>query len=70
MKFKVGDTYHIMLGLKKPHKIHIVSIVDDNMVVYKWYGRMQQWWHYVIEIDSILEIKIERARNHHAHKEV
>ena len=70
MQFKVGDTYHIMLGLGKPYKIHIVSIIDDNMVVYKWYGRHKQWWHYVVEIDSILEIKIERAHNHHTHKEV
>ena len=29
-------------------KIHVLAIVE-GMVVYRWYGKHKQWWHYYIE---------------------
>ncbi len=62
MKFKKGDTHHLYLGLGKPYKIHIVAIIDREMVVYKWYGRTKQWWHYKIEHREILSMTIQRDK--------
>lgn len=30
-------------------KIHIVEVVDGEMVVYRYFGRHKQWWHYGVE---------------------
>jgi len=50
----------MLISGARSYKIHIRAIVDDNMIVYKWFGRHQQWWHYEIECAEILEIKIEK----------
>ncbi len=63
--FKKGDTYHIIKGHVKPYKIHIVSIIKDNgnrLVVYKYFGRHKQWWHYCIEDEEILDFKIDLCK--------
>lgn len=31
------------------YRIHIVEIVDCEMVVYRYYGIHKQWWHYGVE---------------------
>jgi hypothetical protein len=31
------------------HRLHIVQVVDGDMVVYKFFGRHKQWWHYGVE---------------------
>ena len=59
MEFKAGQTYHIIKGIEI-YKIHIVSVIDENQVVYKWFGKQQRWWHYNIILDVELEIEIER----------
>ena len=62
MNFKKGDVYYISsIGAsKKPYKIHILEIIDETMIVFKWYGRRNQWWHYKIEHTQILSLKIKR----------
>ena len=45
--FKEKETYYISQRRYK-YKIHICSIIDNNMVVYKFYGKHKQWWHYDI----------------------
>ncbi len=62
MKFKFGDTYQINRGPGKPYKIYVLAIIDGDMVVYKWYGRHKQWWHYEIEDAEFLEWKVEFAQ--------
>ncbi len=37
------------------------QIIDDFYIVYKWYGKSKQWWHYVIDYDEALELKITRC---------
>lgn len=63
MEFKVGDTHHKFIGPGNPYKIHVVAIVDEVHVVYKWYGKHKQWWHYEVEHKDLLEIQIERAKS-------
>jgi len=61
MNFIKGNTYYILRSTGKPYKIHILAIVDSNMVVFKWYGRHKQWWHYEIQHANILESEIQYA---------
>jgi uncharacterized protein YndB with AHSA1/START domain len=65
MEFKVGDHFHMIQAGQgvKEYKCHILAIVDDDQIVYKWYGKHKQWWHYVVEYDWAVEMKIK------AHKE-
>ena len=62
MEFKKGETYYISQGPGKNYKIHIVEIVDGCMVVFKWYGRHKQWWHYEIKKAVFLELEINLAK--------
>ena len=56
--YKVNDVFYMLKSPGKPYKCHVVAIVDDYMVVYKWYGRVKQWWHYeVYHNDFIREVK-------------
>lgn len=38
--------------MNNPYKYHIVLEFEDNgnkYIVFKYYGRYKQWWHYQIE---------------------
>jgi hypothetical protein len=63
-KLKVGDIFYCQKGLPndKPYKCHVLAIVDEYMVVYKWYGRRKQWWHYEVEHKETIDFKIEHAK--------
>ena len=42
---KVGDVFHDL----RRYKCHIVAIVNDDkgtVIVYRYYGKVKQWWHY------------------------
>lgn len=62
MEFVVGSQHCALVSGIEPYKIHILGIVDCEQIVFKWYGRHKQWWHYQIERRDILEIKISRAK--------
>ena len=64
MEFKIGDTHPLHCGAGKPYKIYVLAIIDGDQIAFKWYGRHKQWWHYQIEHADILDIRIERAREH------
>ena len=51
---KVGDTFALRMH-GKHYKAHVLAIIDEEYVVYKWYGRHKQWWHYNIECWFLLE---------------
>jgi len=38
------------------YKCHVIAVVEEQ-VVYRWYGKHKQWWHYEIE-DMHFLIKI------------
>lgn len=67
LDFKVGQTYraHIMgnIGI---YKIYIEAIIpsvnrNGNMIVYRYYGKHKQYWHYVIKEDWWVTQDIEWA---------
>jgi hypothetical protein len=61
MKFKKGQTYKAAIIGMHIYKIHILAIVEE-MVVYRWYGRHKQWWHYGIEEPNMLEFYIKKVK--------
>ena len=61
MNIKIGGTHRALMHSPKPYKIHILAIVDDHMVVFKYYGRHEQWWHYEILSRHVVENKIKWA---------
>lgn len=64
MDFEISQTYHIFKGPGKPYKIHILAIIEENYIVFRWYGRHKQWWHYEIEHKNILKCEIDRAQKY------
>jgi hypothetical protein len=63
MKFKVGEHFYLDKGLPKDgiYKCHILAVVDKHYIVYKWWGKHKQWWHYEVESSKLLEIQIGRS---------
>lgn len=57
---KVGSTFKIYLaGSPRPlYKCHVLAIVDEDMIVYKWYGKHKQWWHYNVESLGVIQNRI------------
>jgi len=41
----VGYSY----TLPRHGRIHIRATVDDSQIVYAYYGKRRQWWHYSIQ---------------------
>lgn len=67
MDFKVGDTHQVSQitpNGRKFYKIHILAVVDQCQIVFKWYGKHKQWWHYEVKSAEWLEqdIKIAKAK--------
>lgn len=61
MKFKKGQTYRAAIQGMNIYKIHILAVIE-GMVVYRWYGRHKQWWHYSIETKEMVEFFIKNAK--------
>ena len=57
---KVDDIFYMNKGLPgdKLYKCHVLAIVDEDMVVYKYFGRRKQWWHYEVEPIEICQLRI------------
>ena len=55
--FNEGDTHRIIIN-GKSYKAHIKAIVDGNYVVYKWFGKHRQWWHYDVDCFGDFQHKI------------
>ena len=62
---KVGDTFHhtqpSFEGTKE-YKCHILAVVDNEYIVYKWYGKHKQYWHYQVEHKMLVEGMIKRHK--------
>lgn len=64
MTFKKGKSYHIwLMDAGWIQKIRIVELIENDMIVYKFFGKRKRWWHYRInhirEIEKYLEIAKE-----------
>ncbi len=64
MPFKVGDVFYLQKGMSDNplYKCHVLAIVDEDQVVYKWYGRRKQYWHYEVDPAEYLQMIIKRAK--------
>ena len=60
-EYAVGDTHHIWDPISGQIKIHILAIVDEGYIVFKWYGKHKQWWHYEVLHNYSLTAKVELA---------
>jgi len=58
----IGDKLHIWQQART-YKIHIVAVVDDNQVVFKWYGKHKQWWHYEVLHIEDLRWRVDLAKD-------
>ena len=56
--FKEGDTFYLPKGPGGDYKCHAAGIVDEDVVVYRWYGKKKQWWHYEVEPAYLLRIML------------
>lgn len=65
--FSPNSTHYIHIGPGKSYKIHIFKVFKTHegqvMVIYRWYGRHKQWWHYVMVDAELLKMQIQRVKN-------
>jgi hypothetical protein len=50
-KLNIGDIFYVKNG-PQIYKKHIVAILkkeNEPQIIYKWYGKVKQYWHYEIE---------------------
>ena len=63
LPFKEGETYRLLIG-PLVYKIHIVKIIDEGLtfspqVVYRYYGKSKQYWHYEVKSAFMLTGEID-----------
>ena len=49
MDIKCGDTFHRKGREYKYHIVKILNQEEEPQIVYKYYGKHKQWWHYEVE---------------------
>lgn len=47
--------------LGEARKVHIVALIENDMVVYKYFGKHKQWWHYFVDSRTSIEFYIKMA---------
>ncbi len=62
MTFEKGQSYRWTDGYYN-YKIHIVEVIDEGltycqMIVFRYFGKRKQWWHYQIKSKDMLEFDI------------
>lgn len=80
--FKIGQTFQANVPFFQYNHfggtVHIVAIIDEPelknkyvgpQVVFRCYGKHQQFWHYFIESKPILEFYIEQVKKFKLDKE-
>lgn len=63
LKIKPGEKYRMLgnMHCMGSTKIHILAVVE-GMIVYKWYGKHKQWWHYQIESPYLFLLLKEKGQ--------
>lgn len=63
MTFEKNKSYHIyMFDTCRNQKIHIVELIENDMIVYKFFGKHKQWWHYKVESKRQIEFYFEMGK--------
>lgn len=74
LDFKVGQTYRShVLNENDTYKIYIEAIIpsangSNNMIVFRYYGKHKQYWHYAVELDWCVTRCIEWAEEEKKNK--
>lgn len=64
MTFEKNKSYRVHLPfLGRVQRIHIVELIENDMIVYKYFGKHKQWWHYKINSSLELNEYYERMLN-------
>lgn len=58
----IGKSYHAIVNGIKPYRIHILALVDEDMLAYKYWGHHKKRWFYNIEAVIIVASRIDMAR--------
>lgn len=62
-EFESGKVYHIhMSEVDRIVKIHVLAIIDQHYIVYKFFSRHKKWWIYRIEHIITLSGALDRAK--------
>lgn len=62
MIFVKGKAYHVYdYSIGRTIKIHIVELIEGDHIVYKFFGKHKQWWHYRIVDRQTLEFMYNEA---------
>lgn len=70
MNFEKGKSYTIMVpSLGELRKAHIVELIENDMIVYKWFGKRKQWWHYFVESRDRMIFNVEQAEKYKESKQ-
>nr|BDD43621.1 hypothetical protein 1 [Dehalococcoidia bacterium] len=62
---QTGDvfySYHPTGPKVREYKCHVLAIVDEDHVVFKWYGKHKQWWHYEVMYIETVKFWIEKTK--------
>lgn len=59
-KFEVGKIFYTCAN-RGFYKNYVVAIVE-GMIVYKYYGKHKQWWHYEVRYPRPLDMEIQLTK--------
>jgi hypothetical protein len=63
MKFKKGQSFRMHISaLGEARKVHVVAVIENDMLVYKYFGKHKQWWHYFVDSRTNIEFYIKLAQ--------
>jgi len=63
LSFRPGQAYRACIG-HYIYKIHIVSVIDEGygeQIVYRYFGKHKQWWHYGMDNPMSLSLYVAQA---------
>jgi hypothetical protein len=69
MTFEKGKAYHIwLMDTGRIQKIHIVELIENDMIVYKFFGKHKRWWHYRVESQQRIKFYHEQGIKEKEHE--
>lgn len=46
-------------SMREPYRLYLLEIVEGTQIVYKYFGKHKQWWHYEIISFNMLQFYCE-----------
>jgi len=60
-----GERHHALVG-GNVNVIHVLGVVEGDMIVYKWWNKYKAEWRYAVEKECLITVDeeiIERVNN-------